>query len=1051
MPEAAVFFSNDLTYLADCLAQQLFPPSAKPFERKLVIVPSQSTKTFIQRHWARNPHLGISAGVEFIEMPEALIMLSGGGKILPSSLELTLHLFYAASRMLEEKDRSLDGLLQYLDRNEDRLFPLCQQLARLFLDYGQHGEGKVDEWLQNGGWQAALWRAVFVEGPLTYPLAIFPNAALTTPFHLFGFSTMPAPYARFFKQRASTFYLFSPSAEFWGDYLSDGAHAKQALFWQKRGVKEEELASLDSYMQEQHPLLSNWGEAGRSLLEALQAEEMPGDEHYSKRDVVSRLGHLQRSILHLEIAPCTFGPEGSLQILSVPNRLREVETLLDAIKTLLLRHEKDENPLLPADILVLTPDINLYASYIHAVFGGVESQINYAIAGIERIRTSALAEALRLLLGLFEAKFDVQALLALFQSRPFREKQKWEEDDLEQIASWIEKSGITWGYDGAQRAQIAGSNGPLEERGTFCFGIDRLLFGLACREEDSLPAAIPELEWTDSDGFGKFVDIVTKLQRDVDYLASHEKRSLAEWTNWIGEIIERYFSADEDENWLHPALLRLTRICRTLEDPRLRFVEFCRIVDDILHRQSGHFGGSDLQVVRFASLAEGAILPAKAICLLGMEEGAFPRVESATSLCEMKMARPTRSACDRYLFLEACLKAQEYLRISYVSRSQDKSEQMPSFVVQELLEWLKKNDPHGAVISVPSLAISQEALEQFPYFSASRFMAAEYYYGMRHRPILDRRLPSELPPDLWPKDEEIRIEDLEKCLCNPLSFYFSRVLRFSFKWEELQDFATEEFCLSSRETLALAHESLFAPTDEVIERAKQRGEFPLGEFEAIARTKILKREEELRRQLGLFQVEPETCFTAVLSRCAREPKQLSKNRLLLPAWEIVFENQRYFVTGELKGISPQGLLCLAEDKAHELFPHWARYLILAGHPSLQSIPPALLPIDKETNHDNKRTWPAVDPHEEMGKLILYYQKAQSLPSPLLAKWLQDFFGPLEKLERKMSEETNVYAKWLVEQQGLAFTKALCDLWRPNLETTFASFLDPFEKRYETNV
>ena len=126
MPEAAVFFSNDLTYLADCLAQQLFPPSAKPFERRLVIVPSQSTKTFIQRYWARNPHLGISAGVEFIEMPEALIMLSGRGKILPSSLELTLHLFYAASRMLEEKDRSLDGLLQYLDRNEDR--PASPQL-----------------------------------------------------------------------------------------------------------------------------------------------------------------------------------------------------------------------------------------------------------------------------------------------------------------------------------------------------------------------------------------------------------------------------------------------------------------------------------------------------------------------------------------------------------------------------------------------------------------------------------------------------------------------------------------------------------------------------------------------------------------------------------------------------------------------------------------------------------------------------------------------------------------------------------------------------------
>ena len=57
-----VFLSNRLETLADLLKTALFFSGLKPFEKRVVIVPCESTKSFLIHRFAQDPQLEIAAG-----------------------------------------------------------------------------------------------------------------------------------------------------------------------------------------------------------------------------------------------------------------------------------------------------------------------------------------------------------------------------------------------------------------------------------------------------------------------------------------------------------------------------------------------------------------------------------------------------------------------------------------------------------------------------------------------------------------------------------------------------------------------------------------------------------------------------------------------------------------------------------------------------------------------------------------------------------------------------------------------------------------------------
>ena len=97
--------------------------------------------------------------------------------------------------------------------------------------------------------------------------------------------------------------------------------------------------------------------------------------------------------------------------------------------------------------------------------------------------------------------------------------------------------------------------------------------------------------------------------------------------------------------------------------------------------------------VTFATLMPMRAIPFRHVCLLGMNDGDFPRSRQPADFDLMgNDYRPgdrSRREDDRYLFLEALLSARERLSISWVGRSvHDDSPRPPSVLVAQLRDHI---------------------------------------------------------------------------------------------------------------------------------------------------------------------------------------------------------------------------------------------------------------------------------------------------------------------------------------------------------------------------
>ncbi|HEX7043195.1 MAG TPA: hypothetical protein VF203_01140, partial [Burkholderiales bacterium] len=99
--------------------------------------------------------------------------------------------------------------------------------------------------------------------------------------------------------------------------------------------------------------------------------------------------------------------------------------------------------------------------------------------------------------------------------------------------------------------------------------------------------------------------------------------------------------------------------------------------------------------VTFCALVPMRSLPFRVVCLIGMNDGSFPRTQTPPSfdLIAQRFRRGDRSrrADDRYLFLETLLAARDVLYVSYVGQGiRDNAPMPPSVLVSELLDYARQ-------------------------------------------------------------------------------------------------------------------------------------------------------------------------------------------------------------------------------------------------------------------------------------------------------------------------------------------------------------------------
>jgi len=97
--------------------------------------------------------------------------------------------------------------------------------------------------------------------------------------------------------------------------------------------------------------------------------------------------------------------------------------------------------------------------------------------------------------------------------------------------------------------------------------------------------------------------------------------------------------------------------------------------------------------INFCTLMPMRSIPFKVVCMLGMNEGQYPRPEQKVSFDLLAMGKArvgdrSRREDDRYLFLEAICSARNNMYISYCGRDiKDNSERYPSLLVSELQDY----------------------------------------------------------------------------------------------------------------------------------------------------------------------------------------------------------------------------------------------------------------------------------------------------------------------------------------------------------------------------
>ena len=609
----------------------------------------------------------------------------------------------------------------------------------------------------NENWQAELWRRIArgrahrarriddylrrvresATGPIGLPQRLFVFACQNISPDVLQViasqsqaGTQPAPEQHF--------YLHTPARAFWGDLQRwpDYTPAQDDAFLGSDALGCD--ASGGDWpgggTHAPNPLLAAWGQAGRDFIAGLVSGETVPTTFELAPHVPPRedtlLGRLQRDVLDnihfrsgdfrsldLRSRNAAASPwprtgvdrrDPSLQFHACHTRLREVQVLHDQLRALL---EADApaggERLQPRDIAVLAPDIDAYAPHIEAVFGGALGsgrEIPYTIADTSPLASSPLAAAFLRLLDLPLRALTVTDVLDLLAVPAIASRFDIDDNERGALQDWLDAAGARWGLDAADRARHGAQGEPAY---TFEFALDRLLLGYASGSDDDIGgqdpeqavAPWPELEGQATRALDGLLRLLDVLRRAGARLA--EAKPASAWARDLEGLLEAIFARGDESDAI--ALKALHQTIATFAhgatlagfdapvEHALVLDHFRRALGETDARAPFLSGG-----VCFGRMVPMRLIPFEVVCLLGMDEAAFPARDARDSVNllarqlgtpERRVGDPSRRDADRYLFLQLFASAGRVLYLSWCGMDpRDNSKREPSAVLAELLD-----------------------------------------------------------------------------------------------------------------------------------------------------------------------------------------------------------------------------------------------------------------------------------------------------------------------------------------------------------------------------
>ncbi|MBU1055638.1 MAG: exodeoxyribonuclease V subunit gamma [Proteobacteria bacterium] len=829
MPGLKIYTSNKLEILVQKLAQIVKAPAcgslSSSLSQEIIIVQSKAMERWLLMQIAKQN--GVCANCRF-PFPNAFLDyliksffadIPGTNFFTPDIM--TLKLVKMLPEFLDRTD--FEGLKRYLkdDKSSLKLFEISEKIADLFDQYTVFRpdfifswENKKEENKINHKWQAILWQEIIKDNekyhrPYLQKTLIeklnamaLDSGKLFERVSVFGISSLPHFHMQLIEELANTveinMFILNPCNQYWTDILTDKEAGKIKNKY-ATNIKEEYL-----HIEKGNSILSSLGELGKTFIEYMTSAEHILIEEFEDQKCIDILSCIQSDILNLKERNISDNhyklkdPDHSIQFHSCHSQTREIEVLYDNLLSMF----EDYPDILPDDILVMAPDIEVYTPFINAVFDNRdddEPHIPFSISDRAIRKENEIIDGFLSILDLGKSRFEVSHVMAILEYPGIKENFGLVESELETIRGWLQDTRIRWGIDGAHKTALG-----LPEifDNTWKSGIKRLLLGYTmchkgAQHNDSMYMGIlpfSEIEGSDANILGNFLEFLEKI---FDLRKSLKgSQTIKKWHTLLSEIIDTFFTTNDE---IQHGIQYIRKVLGDmLNNARLsgfdKELEFDIIKYYLRKKLENKYSVSGFKTkgITFCSMLPMRSIPFTVICILGMNNDAFPRSSYSYSFDLMASnPRPgdrSKKNDDKYLFLEGLISARKIFYLSYVGQSiQDNSLIPPSVIVSELLDYIKQGFgfTHDKMITSHKLqAFSpdyfKDASKLFSY-SEDNMLAACSLNESRltekdNIPFISSKLS--FPSDEW---KIVHIDSLSTFFANPAKYLLQKRLGIYFE------------------------------------------------------------------------------------------------------------------------------------------------------------------------------------------------------------------------------------------------------------------------------
>jgi|GEM_PF-1478220 len=688
-----------------------------PLDSSFIVVQTEGMKKWISLKISE--YFSVSANIKFFTPNSILDWASRKLVGIPAVADkkyLTWHIFSILPNLLNEN--SFAPISQYLnpDRDGVKLYQLSEKIADILDQYQVYRTHMMEKWesgiyvdqdnkpLQNDYiWQAILWQQLSNDIKINRAKALIQLSNLNAEkfsgiptnlsgkaISLFGISVLPPIYINIFEKLGKIFdikmFTQSPTREYFGTenffYATDSDEVKDNV----------------------NPLIANMGKTGSQFFDFISHHidyfNIQKTHTDNNRTLLSTIQNDIMSLKTPHQSSCS-SDDTSIVVNSCHSPIREIQVLYDQ----LIKYFEADSNLKPSDIVVLSPNIDEYAAYIDAVFGTDSYgsiHFPYTIADRTLAEADSLSKIFLNILNLSHSRLKYSDIFQLLEKDVIHKSFNINQSEIEKLKLWSRKTNIKWGWDEntADAFRL-----PFYNDFTIASGLSRM----------HLSASVIPYNWeifgdiaSDLSIEGEYFELLGKFTKFTYLLHNYwytlqNEHTSEQWHNILTGILNDFFTpSGANTEQISSAIGTFSNYTQALLKDRCLST---KVVEEYFssHLKNTVTTGGYLEgKITFCSIIPMRSIPYKIVCLIGLNDSTFPRINKPMEFDLMaqypKKGDRSPKDSDRYLFLETLMSAREKLYISYIGQSiKDNSEIPPSPLISEILEYINTIAPDSSV------------------------------------------------------------------------------------------------------------------------------------------------------------------------------------------------------------------------------------------------------------------------------------------------------------------------------------------------------------------